>query len=246
MWEQNFQVAQFDATLQQRKFENEMAIAEFNFTLEKEAYNRKRQAAADARAAASLAYSKQQAILKQQQQDKQNSIANALLANQLDVKKFDEMTNQWSQDGKASAEVAEYFSAYGVYQGASINNSAMQKVVEQKERYLNNQAYEISEIAVDLGQAAIAVEYMDTYNQPAETVIRGTTEANSDITMFRNYNYTLNKVTDVGTPEAYSEAITSLTDPNKYGEAVNYYGEAYYAKLLNDFQQAKINLNTLK
>ena len=244
-WSQNFQVAQFDATLQQRKFENEMAVAEFQFALEKEAYNRKRQAAADARAAASAAFSREQAILKQQQQDKQNAIANALMENQLDVQKFNEMQNQWAQDGKASAEVAEYFADYGVYQGASINNSAMQTVIQQKERYLNNQAYEISEIAVDLGQAAIAVEYMDYYNQPAEIVIRGTNEANSSVEMQRNYMIALNEITDINTKQGYSDAIYDLTSPNSYGTNIEALGEYYYTNLLNELQQRKDTLGSI-
>lgn len=236
-WTQNFQTAQFNAQLEQNRFENEMAAAQFQFQIEKEEFDRKMRIAAANRAAASLALQKQQAALHAQQQQQQAAIVNALYTNKIEQNKFNEYAAQWQKEGKASKEVAAYFSAYGIYAGASYNDAISQKILTKKEKLIKQDAYKISSIASELGQAEIAVSYLDTYVQPSYAQVQGTSELNSSLDMKANYISTLNYLTDMASEKGVNNAIAAAqTQRNKI---VASSGEYYYTELLNNLYKMK-------
>jgi len=236
-WTQNFQTAQFNAQLEQNRFENEMATAQFQFQIEKEEFNRKMQIAAANRAAASLALQKQQAALKAQQQQQQAAIANALYTNKIEQNKFSEYASQWQKSGSASKEVAAYFSAYGIYAGASYNDSISQAILTKKENAIKSDAYKISSMASDLGQAEIAVSYLDTYVQPSYATVQGTSELNSSLEMKANYLSTLDYLTNMADDKGVSAAIKAAR--NERNKIVAASGEYYYTELLGNLYKMK-------
>lgn len=237
-WSQNFEMTKFEADQEQNKFNNQMSLAEFQFAQEKEAFNQKMTLAAEARANASAYASKQSASAKATQASQQNKLATLLYNNKLKMSKLTEMTTRWAQaGGEADAQVADYFSAYGVQEGSQ--QSDFEDVTQQLENKITDEAYSLANMATQMGEGEMASSYVDTYLQPAPVVAQGSDEANSNSVMRTSYYATYNDVIDgdIG--------IAQLTkdNPNNSKWGANYWigqmGEYYYNQLLANATSAK-------
>ena len=236
LWNQNFQLTKYESDLRQQQFQNEMAIAEFKFAQEKEKFDEKMAIAANNRANQQLALQKASVAAAKKAAEAKNTVANELMKNRIDTQKMEEMVTRWAAKGEASAEVAKYFSAYGVQQHDDI--SAWEDIIQAKENALADDAYRLAGWAAEVGEAEMAAGYLDSYMKPATTVNKGYSPETSDQTMKINYSNFKNNVLGSGASVAtIQSAITKLTN-----KADTYYpamGDYYYNKLIDDLESEK-------
>jgi len=208
-WEHNFKIDQFNADQEQKKFENQLSLAEFQFAQEKEAFSQKMTLAAAARASASAYASKQSAAAAKTLATKQSALQGQFLENKLAMDKLTEMKTRWAQAGEASAEVADFFSAYGVQDGDSI--SGYEDIIYKMENNLVDKAYTISNWATEMQEGAMAQEYLSSYVQPAQVTTDSTVSSSSNLANF------INSATSSSTTKAdYAAAIKDVTATTRY------------------------------
>ena len=160
-WQQAFQEKQFAFTIEKEKFDQKMALANYNLSAQAQAFSQKMQTKSYNLSVARYNAERREAEARQQLGQQQLLVeGNALVASK-EREKFNTLYQRWLDTGKSDSEIARYF---GVPVGVTMGAFGM-KVVN-KDKYLQQTE---SQVVADAYQLGMNETYLNGLNSMLST-----------------------------------------------------------------------------
>ena len=196
-WQQAFQEKQFAFTIEKEKFDQKMALANYNLSAQAQAFSQKMQTKSYNLSVARYNADRREAEARQQLGQQQLLVEGNALVAAKEREKFNTLKNRWLETGKADDAVRAYF---GVPPNAS--PSAFGIKIVNRDKYLTQTESQIASDALNLGMNKA---YLDNLVSMGSTqwYVPPVAEKKEPAKVTRKYDYD-----EDGNRTGYSETIS--------------------------------------